>query len=577
MVVGTDASLPTLARMLKDDETVGIACLALSSRRSPKVSEVLRSTLPSSRGRARVQIIGALGNHQDIQSIGTLTELARDADAAVADAAILALGKMGSAAAHAAIAALRKEARPAQLCAVTDATCRVAEQLAAAGDCQAASALYTQLLQPKTPSQVRRGALAALLQLDKDGGEQRIVKTLSDRDPVLTPVAIARISLLKSEGASKTFAAMLPNLSPSARGWMIEALASRGDAVARSAIRDEVLATDEGVRRAAILAVGKLDDTSAVGMLMQTLAGAKSPGELQDIEHALTLLRGGAATDQALVAQLRQSSADAKVRLFNVLVRRGARVAVPALLKEASGSDTMTVQAAFLSLGKLAVAGDLPALLEKLVNLKASDARADAERAAARTIGKIVDISNRAEPVCALLAKTTDIDARCSLLRLLPRTGDPKALAVLVAADREKDPRIRDASVRALATWPDTTGWNALLTIYRRPDNDTHRALALRSLTRLAGDLNAQPDARLMERYRQLLKGAQNDDERKLILSVLAGAAHPEALQLSLSLLSNPGIRAETELAVKKIAASVRAEHPQAAQDALRRLRQSKP
>jgi hypothetical protein len=99
----------------------------------------------------------------------------------------------------------------------------------------------------------------------------------------------------------------------------------------------------------------------------------------------------------------------------------------------------------------------------------------------------------------------------------------------------------------------------------------------LRSLTRLAGDLNAQPDARLMERYRQLLKGAQNDDERKLILSVLAGAAHPEALQLSLSLLSNPGIRAETELAVKKIAASVRAEHPQAAQDALRRLRQSKP
>ena len=76
---------------------------------------------------------------------------------------------------------------------------------------------------------------------------------------------------------------------------------------------------------------------------------------------------------------------------------------------------------------------------------------------------------------------------------------------------------------------------------------------------RLAGDLNAKPDPELIKRYRQLLAGARDDDERKLILGILAGVAHPEALDLALSLLSQAGVRAETELAVKKIAASIKA------------------
>jgi HEAT repeat protein len=576
-VVGTDASLPALAELLKSDETAGIACLALSDRCSLKANEVLRNFLPSARGGVRLQIIGALGNHRDALSVKALAELTRDADAAVAETAILALGKIGSTAAHDAVAALRKEARPAQARAVTEATLRVAEQLAAAGDRKAASAIYAELLQPETPANIRRGALAAQMQLDKDGGQQRILETLGGRDATLIPVAIARVASLKSEGASQTFAAMLPRLSPSARVWMIEALASRGDAAARAAVRAEVSATDAGVRRAAILAVGKLDDASAVGLLVKLLAGGKSPEELQDIEIALTSLRGGVATDQALVAELKQCSADAKIRLFSVLARRGARAAVPALLAETGGSDSATVRAAFQSLGKLAAADDLPALLERLVSVKAADARADAERAAGRALAKIADVARRSETVRATLAKSSDAEARCSLLRLLPSAADASALAVLEAGCGDKEPRIRDAAVRALAAWPDATGWNALLAVVRRPESDTHRALALRAMVRLAADLNAKPDAGLIERYRQLLSGARGDDDRKLILGALAGAAHPDALQLALPLLSSSGVRAEAELAVKKIAASVRAQHPQAAQAALERLKQAKP
>jgi hypothetical protein len=250
---------------------------------------------------------------------------------------------------------------------------------------------------------------------------------------------------------------------------------------------------------------------------------------------------------------------------------------VPALLAEAGGSDTATVRAAFQALGKLVAAEDLPPILEKLVSLKAADARADAELAAARAMAKIADAPRRSEAVLAMLAKTPDIEARGSLLRLLPNAADASALAAMEAAGGDKEPRIRDTAVRALAAWPDATGWNAILAVFQRPESDAHRALALRALVRLANDLNAKPDAALVERYRQLLAGARSDGELKLVLGALAGAAHPDALQLALPMLSKAAVRAEAELAVKKIAESVAAQHPQAAQAALERLKQAKP
>jgi HEAT repeat protein len=576
-VIGSDTAMAAVADLLKREETAGIACLALGGQRSAKAAEILRSALPSSRGRARLQIIMALGNQQDEHSVAALAELARDGDPAVADAAILALGKIGSASGHGAIAALRKEARPAQAVAVAEATLRVAEQLAAAGDSEAASAIYADLLRSDAPLHLRRGALGAVMRLDKDGGAQRVLDTLGGRDAALVPMAVARVASLKSRGEADPFVAMLPRLSPPVRVWMIEAIASRGDPAARPALRAQLAETDAAVRRAAILAVGKLDDASAVAILAKVLASAKSREELQETAVALASLRGGDATDQALAAELRQYSGETKLLLMSVLARRGSRTVLPALSREAVSSDAATARAAFQALGKIAAAGDAPAVLEALANLKAPDARLEAEQAAARVLAKTVDTPRRSAIVRATLGKNSDVESRCSLLRLLPSVADAESLAMLDGASRDNEPRIRDTAVRALGSWPDSSGWNALLAIYRQPKSDAYRVLALRALTRLASDLNAKPDAALVERYRQLLAGARDDDDRKLILGALGGVAHPDALELALPLAASAAIRAEAELAVKKIAESIQAKHPAAAQSALERLKPAKP
>lgn len=552
MIIGTEASMEALGELLKHDETVGIACLALSSQRSPKAVEMLCNALSSSRGRTHLQLISALGNHADAQSVKVLAEMTRDADAAVAQAAVIALGKIASHSSGEIIAALAKEIRPDTAWAVTEAFQRRAEHLAASGDRKTAAAMYEQLLHPDHPVHLQRGALAALLRLDDDG-ELRILQVLNSSNAVLKPVAIAAIGTLDPAAASTKFVAALPKLQPSEQVLMIEALATRNDPSARAALRANVSASSAAVRRAAIRAVGKQEDASAVPLLTKALANSSSTEEREIIELALASLQGQSATDQAIISELNSSSGDVKIGLCSALALRGAHAAVPTLLAEARSSDTAMAQAAFRAVGILAMPSDLPALLETLMKLGAAGARADAEDAAARVLAKLPEVSRRSEAVRQALHHTSDTESRSSLLRLLAHAADTQALTELKTACQDQKVEIREAAVRALSDWPDTAAWDPLLAMYRQPEHEKFRALALRALVRLANDLNPKPNAELMRRYRQLLSAARSDVDRKLILGALAGATHPDALEIARSTLSHPGVRAEAELALQKI------------------------
>jgi hypothetical protein len=186
------------------------------------------------------------------------------------------------------------------------------------------------------------------------------------------------------------------------------------------------------------------------------------------------------------------------------------------------------------------------------------------------------DPASRSSLVRAALGSAPNVDSRIALLGLLPGCGDDSALATLKAAAADGDTRVRDAVVRAMADWPTAAAWDALADIYRQPATESLRGLALRGLVHFVGEENAHPGAKLIEHYRVLLAGARGDADNRLILGSLGGAAQPEALDLALPLLNNSGVRAEAEVAVKKLAEAIKAQHPKAAQDALDRL-QAKP
>jgi hypothetical protein len=246
------------------------------------------------------------------------------------------------------------------------------------------------------------------------------------------------------------------------------------------------------------------------------------------------------------------------------------------LLAETGQSDPAVAKAALRALSKTATGKEVTSLLTLLTQTRDAEVRSEAGGAAAQAIARIDDPTQRSALVLEALGRAQDVDSQIVLLGLLPGCGDAMALATLKVAATSTDTRIRDTVVRALADWPNASAWDALANIYRQPANESLRGLALRGLVRLAGEENAHPGATLIERYRQLLAGAHGDADLRLILGALSGAAQPEALELALPLLDNAGVRAEAEVAVKRIAEAIKAQHPKAAQEALNRL-QPKP
>ncbi|MCX7047439.1 MAG: HEAT repeat domain-containing protein [Candidatus Sumerlaeota bacterium] len=574
-VVGIEAKL-------LDDKDAQIrekARCALERNPAPEAAIALRDALGKAADPAwQAALALALAAKKDAAGGPAIAKLLSGKDeraAAIALDALAAIG--GSEATKAVTDAMRsgpEKLRPV----AADACLKCASQLLADGKSAEAAALFKELSQPQQPRAIQLAAQRALLATGGGNSAPKVMELLASDNADARAIGLGQISKLDGAGRKQVIDGIAKLLAPM-QITTLDSLAGLGEKAALPVALNFTASSDANMRLAGINAIGRLGDAANAPQLCQALAKANDAAERQPIESALGGLSGGAATDDAIIAAMKSSSGETKLSLITVLSKRESRAAVLALLAEASPSaDVAIAKAAFKALSGLVKAEDAPALLEKLAALKKSNARNDAELAAMRALSGIENVGNRFEAVkTALSGASADTDARRSMLRLLPGCANEKSLEAVKAALKDPDLPIRDAAVRALAQWPDPAAWDALAGVYRAPEKENFRALALNGLTRLAQIENAKPTAALMDRYKALMADARTDDERKLILSALAGAADPAALQIALPLLSNAAIRAEVEQAVKDIAASIKGKDPQAASAALKQLQQAKP
>ncbi len=571
-VIGGEASVAATAALLRDEETVGIACLALAGNPSPEAGRVLRQSLRRLQGNSLVQVVNTLGTRRDTAAVRPLRELTANSDAAVAGAASLALGKIGTPAALTALAEARQKHDPAVADAVAAGSLIAAEQLLAANRRPTARRIYEELLAPGWPDQVRRGAFEALLRLDADGGEKRAAEALAGDEALFRPSAIAAVALIERPTASQRFAALLPELSPAEQALMVESLALRKDPAARRTVAEQLRSPQSEVRLAAITAVGRFGDAASVPALAGAVLAAKEANELRAIESALAGLSGGDAVDQALAAQLHNRMAGPKAPFLAALVRRANPGSLRVFLAETASPDPTMTRLAFQGLSRVAQPDDLPAVLKALAGLRAEAALEDAQASVGQILRRVEPAARGSAAVRESLKTTQALSGRARFLPLLVYCPDADGLAELVAAANDANADVRDLGLRTLADWPDISAWEPLKRLYGEAPSATERVLLLRGLVRLLGEKNAQPTAQVVDHYRELLTSAKGDTDRKLILGTLAGCHDPAALALAVEQLDQPGVQAEARLAITKIAEAIKATHPEAAAAALKKL-----
>ena len=158
-IMGTAACVPVLEKLLADAELSHMARYALERIPDPQAGQALERQLGKLNGNLKIGVISSLGTRGQVgasKPVGLLRPLLKDPDDAVAGAAAVALGRIGSVEANKALASPKP--RPTLVAVFAEASLACAERLLAEGHAKEAKATYERLLKDQPPELVRAAA-----------------------------------------------------------------------------------------------------------------------------------------------------------------------------------------------------------------------------------------------------------------------------------------------------------------------------------------------------------------------------------------------------------------------------------
>ena len=162
MIIGTAASVPTLASRCRTKIWLTCRGLHWSAIPAPEAAQALRDALLKLNGSLKIGVISSLGVRRDADSVAPLAKLLTDSDPAVARAAAIALGDIRTSQAATALRDAKSastEVKPA----VTDASLFCAEGLLADGKKAEALAVFKAYVGEDQPKHVRLAATKGML------------------------------------------------------------------------------------------------------------------------------------------------------------------------------------------------------------------------------------------------------------------------------------------------------------------------------------------------------------------------------------------------------------------------------
>jgi HEAT repeat protein len=348
--------------------------------------------------------------------------------------------------------------------------------------------------------------------------------------------------------ASAALAAGLPTLPEHRQVALTQALGSRADPAAVAALPVLARCGGKAVRLAAVQGMPRRRGAAAV--LVDLLEDPDA--DVAAAAQSALAEWPDPAPDSALVARLDVATGTQRLAAIQLVGARGLPAAAPGLLRLARDPDPAARLAALRVLADLAGADDLPALLELLPAGAAPEEREALERALRTACGKAANPAACAGMLVRLLPKA-EPGVTETLLRLLHGLGGEPACLAVLAATGDGNADLSALAYRLLAEWRTPEAVPHLLRLAGTSPQPTATLLCLRGCIRLAGSPET-PVAQKFDLCRRLVPLAQREEEKKLLLGVLAGLPGPEALALTRPYLDEPATRAEAGAALLAIA-----------------------
>jgi HEAT repeat protein len=571
--MGTARSVPALAALLNDAQTSHLGRRALESIRDPAAAQALRAALPQLPDNLKVGVIQSLANIRDTSSIDLFVNLLANPDTNVVRAAASGLGQIGDDRAAQALLDFYRQAPEETRLLATDACLSMARQRLAMNHLEAAAAIY-RMLEDCPLSQVRWAAFQGLVAAEPAQAQTRLLNALNG-SPDDSSAAGDRqrrmvAQLVRETARAETvssYAQGLASLPIASQIVLLDALSSFSTPAVRTAALDCLTSEDLMLRLSAekaLAACGQVEDLST---LANMAANARDDVELQTTMRTLQELQAP-KVDQELLTLVPTAAPSLQIVLIRTIANRQIPNAGSALIEVARSDDPRVRLEAYRALQSIAD----PVLVEQLVELLANttnlEEREAVDRALWRSCLQINDPDQRASAVLARLQGADDA-TEVALLPALGRIGGTQALAVVQRATEHSNAAVREAGIRALTNWPDATVADQLWDIASQDQDAAHKIWALRALARVLPQLAREQPDQVATRLQAVMKLAEREEDKRLILSRLPAVRSEVALTLALSCLEQPALRADAVEATAELGEAMKDSHPQAARKAL--------
>ncbi|MHC4194613.1 MAG: HEAT repeat domain-containing protein [Planctomycetota bacterium] len=560
-LIGTKKSVPTLADMLKDPAVADMARYALERIPGSAVDKALRQALTKTTAKERIGIINTLGRRRDRKSVATIAKLIEEPDMETAIAAVNALGRIADSRAVKALAKAKNSTKGELRLRVLDAYLGCAESFADSGSVKKARTIYEQLYESSEPDAIRAAALKGLVLTSGEEAKDILIDAIKTCDPVIQAAAIPLTSRIPGAEMTKYLAESFAGLSVTGQIQVCSELANRGDKTALEAVVKATMARDASVRIAALKALGRLGGASNVMFLAETAASGEAD-EAQAARESLYSLTDP-KVNQAILSSVTYVDPPAKVELIACMRERDIKSAVPTLLIMAKDADSKVSKESIKALAELAAPDHLPQLIEILINIQSEALRQNAEKTVVAIARKMTASEKRVDAILAAMPLAKDVTSKSSLLSVLGKIGEVKALPVLRSALADADPELQKAAIKALSEWPDDAPADDLLKIAETSGNKTNQVLALRGFVRLIGLKSGRSEEETIKMYKRAMNLAPSANEKKMILAELANVKTLSALDMAAEYLDEAELQQEAAAAVIKMADDMMLKQPQ--------------
>ncbi|MCX6923859.1 MAG: HEAT repeat domain-containing protein [Verrucomicrobia bacterium] len=571
-VVGSVECVPAVVPLLTDDDLSHPARMALEPMASPAAGAALRDVLPKVRGRLRSGLIGSIGVRRDAEAVSALASLAKDDDAVVANAAIMALGAIGTESAAQTLAGL--QVSPSLYRALARARITAAGHLKNDGANPLAVAIYRDLMQPAQPQFIRIAALKGLIgALPQAEAVRLVTEMVQGEDASMREATVAAYAMSTDVALQNAVASALPSMKSSGQLILLGVLADLPDVAARLPVLTLVgNEANPAVRAAAIDCLGRHGEAADVPMLVR-LAGT-GQGAVAVAAHKTLDRLGKPGVDEALIGLIDSPNATDRATVLGVLASRRTMAALPTLVRLVGGTDASLAAEAAKALGVMGQDAQLTALVATIVATESAQLRAACEEAAHAICTRAQDKTGAAGVVLGALGQAQQPPARATLLRLLGYTPGPAPLAAVVKALGDSDSEVRQAAFRTLVGWPDATAVPRLVEVAQRAPDSSDAIVALRDGCLRLAAMEEVPIAERLSAYRSVLEVARRSEEKRQAISGLSEIPSFRSLDLLKGCGQDAALKNEAIPAAIRVAKELGAANHTRAVAALTELKQ---